>query len=282
MESAGGIVQSAVESLDGAPDRVADALKGRSMPIRNPRARERRALRFARLVKGRWLRDTSGDVLSFWAVSRSTRLSVVLALNLVLVVGLAAVGISAHSLGVLAEGADYLADAAAIGVSLLAIWLSNRPPTLRRPHGYPKATALAAMVNGGWLLVLSVGVIGVAIFRLATTVHQVHGLPVLIVSGIAAAVMLAGAVVLGGDPDDLDEDDNDGGDLNVRAVLLDTVADAAAATGVAITGGIILVTGGLYWLDPAVALIISMVVAYHAIGLLRRVTIALSAVDAKR
>lgn len=56
---------------------------------------------------------------------RSTRLWVVFGLNLVLVGVLVAVGLEAHSLGVVAEGADYLADAA-IGVSLLAIWLSGR------------------------------------------------------------------------------------------------------------------------------------------------------------
>jgi cobalt-zinc-cadmium efflux system protein len=65
-------------------------------------------------------------------------LRVVLALNLLLVGGLVAIGLSAHSLGVLAEGVDYLADATAIAVSLLAIWLSNRPPTAKHPDGYPK------------------------------------------------------------------------------------------------------------------------------------------------
>jgi len=50
------------------------------------------------------------------------------------------VGLAAHSLAVLAAGLDYLADAAAIGVSLLAIWLAGRPPTAARPNGYPKAT----------------------------------------------------------------------------------------------------------------------------------------------
>lgn len=213
-------------------------------------------------------------------MSRSSRLSVVLALNLALVFGLAAVGISAHSLGVLAEGADYLADAAAIAVSLLAIWLSNRPPTQRRPHGYPTATAVGALVNGGWLLLLSLSVIVAAIDRLGTTVHEVHGLPVLIASGIAAAVMLAGALVLGADLDDLDTDD-DSGELNMQAVLLDTAADAAAAAGVAVTGGIILVTGALYWLDPVVAMAISTVVAYHAVKLLRRVAVAFRAMDSR-
>ena len=208
-------------------------------------------------------------------MSRSARLRVVLVLNLFLVTALVIVGLSAHSLGVLAEGADYLADAAAIGVSLLAIWLSGRPPTAARPHGYPKATAFAALVNGGWLLILTILVIGSAIGRLATGTHEVHGLPVLIVSGIAAVVMLGGALLLGGGVNDLDDDDN--GDLNMRAVLLDTAADAAAAAGVATTGAVILVVGGLYWLDPAVALVISVVIAYHAIRLLRQVRAALRA-----
>jgi cobalt-zinc-cadmium efflux system protein len=201
-----------------------------------------------------------------FSVSRSGRLTVVLVLNVALVAGLVAVSLGAHSLGVLAEGADYLADAAAIGVSLFAIWLSRRPPTPDRPNGYPKATAVAALVNGGWLLILSLLVIASGIDRLATGVHAVHGLPVVVVSGVAAVVMLAGALVLGGDVDDLRDDD-----LNMRAVLLDTAADAATAAGVAIAGGIILSTGGLYWLDPSVAVVISAVVGCQAAQLLRRV-----------
>jgi cobalt-zinc-cadmium efflux system protein len=82
-------------------------------------------------------------------------------------------------------------------------------------------------------------------------------------------VMVAGALILRGQTDDDEADD--GGDLNMRAVLLDTTADAAAAGAVAITGVIILATGGTYWLDPTVALVVSLVIAYHAVRLLRRV-----------
>jgi cobalt-zinc-cadmium efflux system protein len=175
-------------------------------------------------------------------------------------------------LGVFAEAADYVADAAAIGVSILAIWLSGLPPTKRRPHGYPKATIWAALVNGGWLLLLTVLVSAAAIDRLVSGTREVHGLPVLIVSSIAAAVMVLGALILGGDEDD--EEDH-GGNLNMRAVLLDTAADAAAAAAVAFTGAIIFATKGNHWLDPAVALVVSAVIAYHAIQLLRRVVIVL-------
>jgi cobalt-zinc-cadmium efflux system protein len=67
----------------------------------------------------------------------------VLVLNLLLIAGLVVVGLGARSLGVLGAGGDYLADAAAIAVSLFAIRLS------RRPGGHPNATTIAALVNAG-------------------------------------------------------------------------------------------------------------------------------------
>ena len=195
--------------------------------------------------------------------SRTQRLIVVLALNLGLVAALVIVGITAHSLAVLAEGGDYLLDAAGVAVALLAIRLSARPAGRTRP------TDVAALINCGWLLVLEILVVVAAAERLITRTPQVHGLPVLIVSAVAALTMTAGALILRSDPED--DDDADDRDLSVAAVLLDTLADAAAAAGVAATGAIILATGGWYWLDPAVALIIAVVIAYHVVALLRKV-----------
>jgi cobalt-zinc-cadmium efflux system protein len=188
----------------------------------------------------------------------------VLLLNLGLVAALVVIGLAAHSLAVFAAGADYLADAAAIGVSLLAIWLAARP------RGHPNATTIAALVNAGWLLILNIAVAAAAIQRLAAGADHVEGLPVLIVSAVAAVVMLTGALILRGDADDDGEED-----LNVKAVLLDTAADAAAAAGVAVSGAIILGTGGWYWLDPATALAIAVIVGYHALNLTRKITAAL-------
>jgi cobalt-zinc-cadmium efflux system protein len=204
-------------------------------------------------------------------VSRTRRLAIVLALNLGLVTALVIVGLAAHSLAVLAAGVDYLADAAAIGVSLFAIRLASRPPSRARPHGYPNATNIAAVVNAGWLLVLNVAIAVAAIQRLAAGTRRVEGLPVLIVSGIAAGVMLAGALVLLGDP----AQEDGGEDLNVKAVLLDTAADAAAAGGVAASGAIILGADGWYWLDPATALTIAIVIAYQAQKLARKAVSAI-------
>ena len=57
----------------------------------------------------------------------------------------------------------------------------------------------------------------------------------------------------------------------MRSCTPSTASCGSAAAGVAATGGIILATGGWYWLDPAVALVIAVVIAYHALALLRKV-----------
>jgi cobalt-zinc-cadmium efflux system protein len=204
-------------------------------------------------------------------LSRAARLRVVLALNLALVGALVGVGISAHSLGVWAEGADCLADAMAIGIALLALHLARRPATARRPDSYPRATHHAAFVNAGWPFVLSLLVAAGALDRLATGARRVDGLPVLAASGTTAVLMLAGALLLGGDIDECEDVSDEGAALGARAVLLDTAGDAAAAAGVAVAGAAIYIAHGLYWLDPAIALVVAAVVGYHAVRLLARI-----------
>jgi cobalt-zinc-cadmium efflux system protein len=178
-------------------------------------------------------------------------------------------GVTAHSLAVVATGGDYLLDAAGVGVALLAIRLSARRAGNGPRQGSLNASSVAALINSGWLLALEVLVSAAAIDRLITGTPHVDGLPVLVVSGIAAQAMAGGALVLRRDGDD-QEDDTDEHDLSVAAVLLDTIADATAAAGVAATGAIILATGGWSWLDPAVAFAIVVVVSCHASALIRK------------
>jgi cobalt-zinc-cadmium efflux system protein len=197
-------------------------------------------------------------------MSRPVRLLLALLLNLSLVGALVAVGVTAHSLGVMAAGADYLADAAGIGIAMLAFPLSRR---------FPRVHSIAALVNGGWLLVLSALVAAAALARLISGTSAVHGLPVLIVSSIAMLVMIIVALIL---KVDLDEGPGDVHEnLSSRAVLLDTLADAASAGGVAIARVIILAAHGFYWLDSAVALSISALIGFHAFRLLSDVRVAL-------
>lgn len=197
-------------------------------------------------------------------MSSAKRLAVVLAINVAMVLALLVVGLLSHSLGVIASGADYLGDALGTGLSLAALQLSTRG------EGHPRATSIAALVNASLLLLVTVLVAAEATYRLATGAPVVHGVPVVVVSVIAAAAMVVCALVLG----------DVTGDLNMESVMLDSLADAAAAIGVAASGAAILLTGGNYWLDSLVALVIAIVVAYHAAKLMRRVLLELLAEDA--
>jgi cobalt-zinc-cadmium efflux system protein len=190
-------------------------------------------------------------------MTREGRLRAVLALNVALATALVVVGVAANSLGLFAAAGDTVTDVAAVLVSLVAVRLARRSPTAQRSFGYHRSTILAAQANAVAILVVTVLIAAEAVRRLQNPV-TVHGLPVLVVAGIAAAVNGAAALVLAGDRHD----------LNMRAVLLDTVGDAAANAGVAVAGAVILVAGRYDWLDPAVSLVIAAVIGVRAIRLL--------------
>ncbi len=56
---------------------------------------------------------------------------------------------------------------------------------------------------------------------------------------------------------------------------LDTASDALTAAAVAATGAIICANHGAYWLDPVVAIIIGLLIAYGALRLLSDVVTSL-------
>lgn len=188
-------------------------------------------------------------------MTQDKRLGLVLAVNSLMVLALVGVGLAANSLGVLASGADYLGDALGTGLSLVALRMSRRPP------GHPRATSFAALVNAALLLCVTSAVVAEAAYRLSAGAPTIDGLSVILVSVVAAAAMIACALILG----------DVRGDLNMQSVMLDTVGDAAAALGVAVSGAVILIAGGLFWLDSGVALVIALVIGYHAVRLIRSV-----------
>ena len=194
-------------------------------------------------------------------MSQRRRLSLLLALNAGMIAVLVVVGFFAHSLGVLAAGGDYVADSAALLLGIIAVTIRDRA------DGRSSATTWVALINGVLLVTITAWVIIEAVDRLLTGTPEVHGLPVLLVSTLATGVMLLGAVILG----------RDAGreDLHMRSVMLDTVSDAAASAAVAVTGGIIWLVHGWYWLDSVAAIGIGVVIGVGAVRLLADVGHAL-------
>ncbi|WP_025746068.1 cation diffusion facilitator family transporter [Kallotenue papyrolyticum] len=167
-------------------------------------------------------------------------------------------GLLTGSLALLADAGHVLTDAAALGLSLGAAWLARRPPTPRRTFGLYRAEILAALVNGTTLLALTLVIVWEALGRLAAP-PQVQSGPLLIIALIGlAANLLAGAVLLRADHDN----------LNVRSAYLHVLGDALGSLGVLLAGGLIALFGW-YLADPLLSLAISALLLRSAWRLLR-------------
>jgi cobalt-zinc-cadmium efflux system protein len=199
--------------------------------------------------------------------SQQRRLGIVLGLNVSLIAALVIVGLAAHSVGVLAAAGDTAADSVALVLGLIAVTVRDRSTHPRRSLAIP----VVALINGGALLVVTALIAVEAVHRLRSGVPEVHGLPVLIVSGLMVAVLLVAAWVLGASAANED--------LHMRSVLLDTLADAATAGAVASAGAVIAVTGRFFWLDPALALGIAVIVAIPVTALCLKAVAALRGVE---
>ena len=151
----------------------------------------------------------------------------------------AVTGILTKSLALLADAGHMLTDAGALGLSLLAVWFSERPSTPERSFGYYRAEILAAFVNSLALLLMSFYIVYEA-WRRFKNPPVVASWPVLIVAIIGMAVNLAGIGLLG---------EFTGKSLNVKAAYLEVMSDLLGSFGV-VVAGIIMLTTGWYRADP--------------------------------
>ncbi len=152
-------------------------------------------------------------------------------------------------MALLADAGHNLSDVLALAMAGAAAWLARQPTGPRRTYGFGKATVLAALANGV-ILVFACGYIArEAIGRLAA--------PAAPSSRLMIAVALSGVLVNGLTALLFTRGRED--DLNVRSAFLHMAADAAISAGVAIAGGLIILTGQA-WIDPAASLAILVVI----------------------
>src|SRR5215472_2428217 len=137
------------------------------------------------------------------------------------------------ALVLLADAAHMAADAAGVGLSLLAVVFATRPATAQRTFGYARAEILAAVVNAVILFGMSVFILVQAITRLISP--SAVQPPLLIIFGFIA--MSANAVSL------LVLRRGQSESLNIRGAFLEVASDALGAAAVIITGVVIAATG---------------------------------------
>ena len=193
------------------------------------------------------------------ARSASSRaLAIVLGLVLVYVVAEVVGGILTNSLALLADAGHMLSDAAALGLSLFALWIARRPASPRHSYGFYRAEILAALVNGATLIAIAAFIFVEAVNRFRAP-PPVEGRGVMLVAAGGLVVNLIGLWVLR---------EGRKKSLNMQGAWLHVLTDALGSVG-AILAGLAVWKLGWRIADPVISVAIGLLVIYSSWALLR-------------
>jgi cobalt-zinc-cadmium efflux system protein len=179
-------------------------------------------------------------------------------------------GFIANSTALMADAGHNLSDVLGLVLAWGAALLTKSAPTRRFTYGLRGSSILAALLNALLLMVACGAIAWEAVLRFAhpepvagTTVSIVAGIGVL-VNGFSAWLFMSGSK----------------DDINVRGAYLHMAADAALSLGVVVAGLVVMYTGWA-WLDPAVSLVIVVIIVAGTWSLMKEsVQLALAGVPA--
>jgi len=186
------------------------------------------------------------------------RLAVVMCITAGIAAAEVAGAVVSGSLVLLADAAHMAADAAGVGLSLLAVYVAARPATQRRTFGYARAEILAATANSLLLAGMAVFVLLAAVMRLASppdvgsTLMMIFGVIALAGNGVSLALLRRGRAE----------------SLNVRGAFLEVASDAFGAAAV-VAAGIVISATGWALIDPLASLAVALLILPRAWRLLR-------------
>ena len=179
-------------------------------------------------------------------------------LNTTYVLVEATAGFLTGSLALIADAAHNLTDVAGLLIAWGAAVLAKRAGNATYTFGFGRATILAAMLNAVAILIGVVLVIWEAAHRFQSVV-ELPALTILLVALVGIAVNTGSALLFMKAQKE---------DLNAKGAYLHMAADAAVSGAVVLAAAGIMLTGW-QWLDPAVAIAVSVLIAWTAWGLLR-------------
>ncbi|HEV8534113.1 MAG TPA: cation diffusion facilitator family transporter [Candidatus Limnocylindria bacterium] len=185
------------------------------------------------------------------------RLTIALALAIVVFFAEAVAAVFANSLALLAEAFHVLVDVVALGVALVAVWLAARPATDRRTFGLLRLEILATVLNTVLLLVVASVVLVEGVRRFTEPSH-VDSVLVLAVATLGLSSN-AIAVFLLRDP---------GPSLAIRAAYLDVLSDFVSS-GAVIVSALATIIAGRQLADTLAAFLIVALIVPRAVSLLR-------------
>ncbi|MFQ5779244.1 MAG: cation diffusion facilitator family transporter [Nitrospiria bacterium] len=167
-------------------------------------------------------------------------------------------GIITGSLALLADAGHMFSDVVALGISIFAVKLAEKPPTLEKTYGYHRAEVLAALINGLTLWLIAGLIFHEAYHRLFSP-PEVKGFGMLFVATVGLGINIGVALVLRKRAAE---------DLNLKGAFLHVVADILGSIGAIVAALAILITGWNY-ADPIIGVLIAILILYSSWELVR-------------
>ncbi len=162
------------------------------------------------------------------------------------------------SLALLSDALHNLGDVMGLALAWAAAAVAKHSPTARHTYGWRRATLLSPLANA-LLLVSFSGVLAWEAIGRFNALPDIPAMPVIVIAAIGIAVNLGAAMLVRSGHEH---------NLNRRGAFLHLMADAAVSLA-AVLAGIGILTLDWQWLDPAIALLVGVVVAVGAFALLR-------------
>jgi cobalt-zinc-cadmium efflux system protein len=181
------------------------------------------------------------------------RLSLSLVLTAAIMVAEALGGWLSGSLALLSDAAHMLTDVGALGLALVAAHLATRRADDKRTFGYRRAEVLAAQLNVGVLVLLSVWIAWEAVQRLRHPHAAIDLRLMSVIAGVGLAANVAILCVLRGERS-----------LNARSAFLHVLSDTVSSVAILAGAAAMALRPGLWWLDPGLSLVISGLVVWGA------------------
>jgi cobalt-zinc-cadmium efflux system protein len=167
-------------------------------------------------------------------------------------------GFITNSLALLSDAGHMLSDIGAMGLSLFAFRMAQRPATHHSTFGFHRVEILAALFNG-LTLWLIVGIIFAAAYQRFFNPPVVESYGMMVVAIFGLAVNIAAAVILHAGHHH---------NLNVRGAFLHVLSDAIGSVG-AIAAGLIMLSTGWYLADPLISVFIGALILFSSWSLIK-------------
>ncbi|RPJ59929.1 MAG: cation transporter [Acidobacteria bacterium] len=167
-------------------------------------------------------------------------------------------GLWTNSLALTADAGHMLTDVVALGLSLFAAWFIRRPATAEKTFGYFRVEILAALMNGVFLVGIAVVVFYESYARFLEP-EAIKTTEMIIIGIVGLIANLASASVLHGSHTH---------NLNIRGAFLHVLGDILGSIAV-ILAGLAISLWGLFWADPAVSALVSVLILLSAWRLVR-------------